>query len=472
MNRSILKTLVPSQLPDYVRAEFPIFIEFVQAYYEYLSQSGVVIDFESIRDLDKSVLDFIEHIKTEIAPKIPFNVADNRFKTQRIKDLYESKGSAASYKLLFRMLYGVETDIFYPSTQMLIPSDGRWVQPYSIFVKLQAESTFNPPSLVGKLVKIVSDGKVIEVFVEQVDAVYVLDANGLVLLDNTVFQLFINKNYYGKINTGSDVVYLETGSVFSAKIVPAVTKVSVNIPGKNFKAGEIYNISTFTGYGARLKINKVGPIGEIISAELISSGVNYSSNFSLTLFSKKDSTGALTSSTTTSLAGNQYTVTIPDSTDPLVDYGNVLLYDYTIVTDYWDNGYVGSIVTSFYDTSQFLSVDSTVGAVVSIESGPVMKYPGYFSSNAGFLSDSLFIQDSKYYQTFSYVVKLNRTLDDYGGVLKTLLHPAGTALFGEFNLNDEIEMGVEITDVIFSTKVNYLILNDTASPIDSISSLT
>jgi hypothetical protein len=64
------------------------------------------------------------------------------------------------------------------------------------------------------------------------------------------------------------------------------------------------------------------------------------------------------------------------------------------------------------------------------------KYPGYFTSNAGFLDDSIFIQDSKYYQAFSYVIRIDERLDSYKSAVKTMLHPAGMALFGEYNITN------------------------------------
>ena len=41
------------------------------------------------------------------------------------------------------------------------------------------------------------------------------------------------------------------------------------------------------------------------------------------------------------------------------------------------------------------------------------------------------IQDSRYYQSFSYVIKTGQTIDNWNDVVKKLLHPAGFAFFGE-----------------------------------------
>ncbi len=41
------------------------------------------------------------------------------------------------------------------------------------------------------------------------------------------------------------------------------------------------------------------------------------------------------------------------------------------------------------------------------------------------------IQDSRYYQSFSYVIKTGQTIDNWNDAVKKLLHPAGFAFFGE-----------------------------------------
>jgi len=41
------------------------------------------------------------------------------------------------------------------------------------------------------------------------------------------------------------------------------------------------------------------------------------------------------------------------------------------------------------------------------------------------------IQDSRYYQSFSYVIKTGQTIEQWNDAVKKLLHPAGFAFFGE-----------------------------------------
>jgi cupin superfamily acireductone dioxygenase involved in methionine salvage len=65
LDRVKISSLIPAQLPEFVRTEYQTFVAFIQAYYDYLDETGVVVDMDTIRDLDESVAEFVEHIKSE-----------------------------------------------------------------------------------------------------------------------------------------------------------------------------------------------------------------------------------------------------------------------------------------------------------------------------------------------------------------------------------------------------------------------
>jgi hypothetical protein len=55
----------------------------------------------------------------------------------------------------------------------------------------------------------------------------------------------------------------------------------------------------------------------------------------------------------------------------------------------------------------------------------------------GQLSAGRFIQDSRYYQSFSYVIKTGQTISYWRDAVKKLLHPSGFAFFGKVTLFSE-----------------------------------
>ena len=145
-----LKNLAASQLPEFIRAEYPTFVAFVEAYYEYLDNQSV--DLRQVRDIDETLEDYIKFFKAELAHNYPVVSTDTnteRFLLKHIKEQYLAKGSESSYKLLFRLLYGKDVFIDYPGRQMLRVSDGRWTQDVSVFVSV---SQGNPQNLIGKTI--------------------------------------------------------------------------------------------------------------------------------------------------------------------------------------------------------------------------------------------------------------------------------------------------------------------------------
>ena len=70
---------------------------------------------------------------------------------------------------------------------------------------------------------------------------------------------------------------------------------------------------------------------------------------------------------------------------------------------------------------------------IALTTGDVVKtYPkGLFTTANGFLSDRKFIQDSHYWQKFSYVLKTGANVSKWKNAFTRLVHPAGFIFFGE-----------------------------------------
>lgn len=126
-----LKTslLINRQVPEFVRDEYPKFISFLEAYYEFLDLNGYgkSKELRYISDVDESLDEFEEQFFNTFLPFIPRDTAINKeILIKNILPLYLAKGSERSYRLLFRMLFGEEIKLEYPRNNVLRASDGRW----------------------------------------------------------------------------------------------------------------------------------------------------------------------------------------------------------------------------------------------------------------------------------------------------------------------------------------------------------
>jgi hypothetical protein len=128
--------LVNKQVPEFIREEYPLFITFLEAYYEYLeTKQGTekndllakAKDIRYISDVDQSISDFENNFFNTYATLIPNDVqVDKAFLIKNVLPLYLSKGSEKAFKLLFRMLFNDEVEILLPKNNVLRASDGKW----------------------------------------------------------------------------------------------------------------------------------------------------------------------------------------------------------------------------------------------------------------------------------------------------------------------------------------------------------
>lgn len=70
-------------------------------------------------------------------------------------------------------------------------------------------------------------------------------------------------------------------------------------------------------------------------------------------------------------------------------------------------------------------------ALATIVTG-VYNYPGRFVNDDGHASSFNFIQDRDYYQNYSYVIRVNESLNKYRKPMLDLVHPTGSIMFGEY----------------------------------------
>lgn len=298
-----ISSIIASQLPEFIRNDYPTFVAFLEAYYEYLDNTQV--DLSTIRDIDKTLDNFIEFFQKEIsanAPNLPFGENMERFNLSRIKDQHLAKGSELSFKFLFRLLFNKNVTIEYPGKQILRASDGKWNQDVSLFARVNSG---NPDDIVGRLVDVVTANKIVRVLVDRRQDVEI-EVNRFVQILPDVYEFYIDRRVFGNINVNDRIRYEDK---FDATILPTTSKVQVLQRGGNFRAGQLYNIRNGAGNGSILKVKSVDSAGGIVSAEFVKYGVGYETDFTSSLVSSQDQelTGASLASLNISTSTNSIT---------------------------------------------------------------------------------------------------------------------------------------------------------------------
>jgi hypothetical protein len=143
---------VSELFPQDLVSEIQPIIEFLEAYYEWLSEEKKLVEDDALRDTKNSVKlknlstnlyssrdidEFwssvyedkdIEKLFFELASKFPQRetAIDYRTILKNIKTLYVQKGSENAVKSFFKIVFGSNSSIYYPWDDVLIASAGEW----------------------------------------------------------------------------------------------------------------------------------------------------------------------------------------------------------------------------------------------------------------------------------------------------------------------------------------------------------
>lgn len=446
LRRSKISSLVAGQLPEFVREDHQTFVAFLKAYYEYLQNTSP--DLRDLRDLDTTLDSFIQHFRNEVGINLPTKInTDPRFLLQRIKDQYLAKGSEPSYKLLFRLLFDKEVSIDYPSKQVFRVSDGKWNQDVSIIARV---TSGHPDQIVGKLVDVITPSKVIRIQIDRRQYIEI-EVERVVEIAEDIYEFYVDRRFFGNISIGDRLRYRTADIYFTADILATTSSLKILTPGTGFKLGQLYSIRNGKGSGSIMKITRTNTQGGILNAEFIKFGTGYSTDFASTIYANLGQSSAGTGGSSLQIIGGN--INIAEATDGFLESGTINKSDYA-VTDAMDGSYAGEIIREFGSSAGANEFSSPYEpAVIKINLGALAKYPGYYITNDSFLNDAIFIQDSRYYQAFSYVLKIDESLDSYKSIVKTLLHPAGMAVFGEYEIKNEFDIALSLEAMIKNLSV-------------------
>ena len=117
---------IPDQFPQVYREEAPEFVEFVKSYYEHL-ESVLQLDYFKITDIDTSYTEFLKYFQRTHLKDLDIEfIGNQRLITKHIHDLYIRKGTEEGLRLLFKLFFRENIELFYPSVSLLTPSSSEY----------------------------------------------------------------------------------------------------------------------------------------------------------------------------------------------------------------------------------------------------------------------------------------------------------------------------------------------------------
>ena len=494
-----ISLLIERQFPDFYREEGRDFIYFVKKYYEYLEQTdtGVIYDTRRLpdyTDIDKTKDEFLKYFVNKYMNGIPLSMlADKRFIEKHILDLYRSKGSIEGIRLLFRLLYNEEIQMYIPQYDVLRPSDGKWMKDYYVEVEYRQNNNLYQGQLITGSI---SGAKAL---VETVETR---------IINNRPVNIFFLSNIYGAF-TQHDLLFTDVlPKSSSTKVIGSVVELEVIDGGDSFKLGDVFVTTDGTGTLLKSSVIELKKNRGIIEFTLVSGGTNYSKDAIITITNATNTLGTGANVVISSFS-NTYKY-IYDNTSIIAPYAAVPLNSVTFGGPYTNlqnanisftiatglnlsNTMIGTINTirvtnpginyngdvSITITDPITgSSDAIVTGKASFEDGVVSKLrvldsgfgykngeelsmylssntarpitvktkyngsghsEGYWRNTDSFLDSDKYIHDSYYYQEYSYEIRSSRSFDKYIDVLRRISHPAGNMPFGRsvLTLDDE-----------------------------------
>ena len=441
---------VEGQLPDFVKQDHTTFVAFLEAYYEYMEQEGkpyeIVGNLNNYANLDKTTDDFLQYFKKQFGEDIPeviFANANKPFVLKHLRDFYRSKGSQKSFEFLFRLLYKEEIDFYYPSVDMLRASDGKYTKKkiirtidtsgtdaaFDLSGKTITGGTSGATALVESILKEhIGSSVVSTIFLSNVVGTFltsetITDGTNTFILDGMISGYTITNAGNG-YTVGSSIPISYSGSASGALItIDTLTSGSITaaIPtaaGSGYVVGDKLTIDNIgkqniNGRTASILVKTIGGSGEITALEIENSGSGYTS---IPTVSGGSGTGA--------------TITLSGS-----DVGGIKTLKII------NNGF-GYTTTPTLDFSGLGDGTATATAVVG---GYGDDFNIGFANDDGFLSSAKYIQDSRYYQSFSYEITSGQSIDGWRDIVKRVNHPAGLALFGKLQIVSAATLNLKIT---------------------------
>ena len=222
----------------------------------------------NIRDIDTTMDVFLTSFKEKYLSNIEFDVATNKkLLIKNSFDLYRSKGTSRSIDLFLRLIYGVNSKVYYPGDDLFKLSEGEWFTPQYLEISTTGYSSSRAINLIGKIITGVTSGA--QAFVEK----YIKHET-----PNGFTHVLYVTNVSGVFNRGelikSDKVYPDSPTILGS--LGNLTDLKTKSGG--FNIGDIVDVTSINGINGKAKVTSINESTGAVTFNILNSGWGYSVN--------------------------------------------------------------------------------------------------------------------------------------------------------------------------------------------------
>lgn len=389
--------LVAKQLPEFIREEHGMFVQFLEYYYKFLEQDGKTLyaakNFSNYLDVDSIYEDVLEKGEEHEEGALYHNILDQLYNTyinklpqsiiadkamilKHAKDFYRSKGSPKSVEFLLRALYGVEASIYLPKTDILETSQGIWHIEKSLKVAdIQISDVYANGSPVG----FTANNDLLPLFVNY--KIFGANSNAYAVVESTnrfyeggklVSELllsgqvrdFINGEQIQSLITYEGVPKLLRANLFSG----IVSSVKITTGGAGYEVGYLVPVVP-ADKGAQIVISKVTS-GALNYISVVAEGAGFQTNDPVLI------TGGSGSGATAIVEAVDNSGTVHPSSYSIVASTIALEADTPIGNASFSNLNSSNANTTIANSVDFWTYANTGPAILCLITNPGSKYKG------------------------------------------------------------------------------------------------
>ena len=433
INEATLSIFVDRAIPEFIRREHPKFHRFIESFFEFaerqydLSLSAdqqydpspywVVQNILANNDIDEAYEEYLKYIHSELAPDWPLQ-GDNQFYTEYdqnrhrqilkiMVDFYRSKGTVDSFSYFFRAVFNKFFDYYLPKVDILRASDGKWDEPYLMGLE-KISGAFSPDELteLGTLVnsRIIGLSSGAEGFIELITNEFTSAPNAT-SIQNAYTEFYkINDNIYYTVKETATTVTTTYPFFDSSYTGWLSSDLILTVDGMIQEIGVDFNI-TGSDPNFNIEFTTAPLIGQTIIAQIV----------------------AVT---------NQNWIQISGIKGAFQEGENVSIYPLLDTGDF-----SSQFFNNYRIKSQGGNPTDNPYQINPLDVG-ICRPNGDWINTDGFLSSDKRLQDSFYWQDFSYEIRTDLSLSDFNPESKNLLHPAGFIQFNKFTEEEADLLGV------------------------------
>ena len=410
----------------------------------------------NLQDIDRTLDEYVDFFMKEYLKGFPLSfptasestdidVDDfKKFLVKHSREFYQSKGTKNSFKYFFRSIFNEEVEVSYPKEKILKASNNIYQSTSTILIKPNSTTI---PDIVSK--KIIGQTSQSESYVESV-----ISEN---MGSYSVLKVELNQQTISGSFSLNENILDDTGQVigtayFCATSVELIENDEIFTPNQRFFINRDREVVEYVdilnsnkGTFIELMVCDVND-GNITGVNVLNGGTGHVVGEKLTfnntdcflneVFQKSviasvssvDSDGAITG-VKVDRVGEGY-IKLPNITK--IGEDDVSGESFEFVSS--NVGTLKDIAirnqgVGYFGSDFEVDLNSTGQNNVKIKLGTIFNDGGKYTNQNSFLSNIKVIQDSRYYQSFSYVIESSLQLFKFKDLLKSLIHPAGTEMF-------------------------------------------